>query len=247
MTVPSLRREVLVDADPALAFSVFTGRIGAWWPLGEFSVHGDEATVAFDRLEVGGRIVESLAGASDAVWGTVTRWEPGAVVAFTWHPGHDEERASRVTVTFEDQDGKTLVRLEHDGWEAFGPVAEEARAEYGQGWPVVLDRYAAAATSMSDTWVALFHTPTDLSLAGGVFADPRFGDHVAFLQRMDEAGYLVAAGSFADRPGSGMTILRLPGHDRFDEAHRLATVEDASVASGFFSVDVRPWSVVLHG
>ena len=99
---------------------------------------------------------------------------------------------------------------------------------------------------MTDTWVALLHTPTDPSVAGGVFADPRFGDHVAFLQRMAEAGYLVAAGSFADRPGNGMTILRLPGPDRFDEAVRLATVEDLSVASGFFTAEVRPWSVVMH-
>jgi len=99
---------------------------------------------------------------------------------------------------------------------------------------------------MSDTWVALFHTPTEPSVAGGVVADPRFGDHVAFLQRMSDAGYLVAAGSFTDRPGSGMTVLRLPGPDRFDEAHRLATVEDPSVAGGFFSVDVRAWSVALH-
>ncbi len=99
---------------------------------------------------------------------------------------------------------------------------------------------------MTDTWVALMHTPTDPSVAGGVFADPRFGDHVAFLQRMAETGYLVAAGSFADRPGNGMAILRLPGPDRFDEAVRLATVEDLSVASGFFTAEVRPWSVVLH-
>ena len=147
MTLPPLRREVLVDADPALAFRVFTGRIGAWWPLDRHSVYGDAATVAFDRLEVGGRIVESRTGAEDAVWGTVTLWEPGAVVAFTWHPGHGEERASRVTVTFEDQGGKTLVRLEHVGWEVFGSLAEEAQADYGQGWPVVLDRYAAAATA----------------------------------------------------------------------------------------------------
>ena len=99
---------------------------------------------------------------------------------------------------------------------------------------------------MSDTWVALFHTPTDPAVAGAVFADPRFGDHVAFLQRMAEAGYLVAAGSLSDRPGSGMTILRLPGPDRFEEAVRLATVEDLSVASGFFTAEVRPWSVMLH-
>lgn len=99
---------------------------------------------------------------------------------------------------------------------------------------------------MSDTWVALLHTPADPSIAGAVFADPRFRDHVAFLQRMAEAGYLVAAGSFDDRPGSGMTILRLPGPDRFEEAVRLATVEDESVASGFFVAEVRPWSVALH-
>ena len=99
---------------------------------------------------------------------------------------------------------------------------------------------------MSDTWVALFHSPADPAVAGAVFADPRFGEHVAFLQRMAEATYLVAAGSLTDRPGSGMTILRLPGPDRFEEAVRLATVEDRSVASGFFEVEVRPWSVVMH-
>jgi hypothetical protein len=33
-----------------------------------------------------------------------------------------------------------------------------------------------------------------------------------------------------------MAILRLPGEDRLDEATRLATEDDASVSSGFFSV-----------
>ena len=63
---------------------------------------------------------------------------------------------------------------------------------------------------------------------------------------MAEAGYLVAAGSLADRPGEGMAVLRLPGPDRLDEATRLATEDDASVASGFFTVEVRPWRVVMH-
>jgi uncharacterized protein YndB with AHSA1/START domain len=147
MTVPPVRREVLVDADRALAFEVFTHRIGAWWPLEEHSVHGAAATDAFDRPEFGGRIVESLAGADDAVWGTVTRWEPDVALAFTWHPGQAAEHASAVTVTFEDQDGKTLVRLEHSGWEVFGGQARAARDDYDRGWPVVLDRYVAAVTA----------------------------------------------------------------------------------------------------
>ena len=69
------------------------------------------------------------------------------MLEFTWHPGQGDERASQVTVSFEDQDGKTLVRLEHSGWEAFGEQAQAARDEYGHGWPVVLDRYAAAVTA----------------------------------------------------------------------------------------------------
>ena len=69
-TVPPIRREILVDADPAFAFDVFTGAIGQWWPLDEKSMHGTGATVAFDE----GRLIEHSADGEAAVWGTVTRW-----------------------------------------------------------------------------------------------------------------------------------------------------------------------------
>ena len=35
-----------------------------------------------------------------------------------------------------------------------------------------------------DTWVVLMHVPADPSMGGSLFADPRFADHVAFLDRM---------------------------------------------------------------
>jgi len=145
--LPPLRREILVDAEPGLAFAVFTERIGQWWPLGSHSVYGADATVGFDRPGVGGRIVESKTGADDAVWGTVTSWEPGRSIGFTWHPGNSEENASQVTVTFADEGadtGKTLVTLEHAGWEVFGEEAAQARADYDHGWPLVLGHYAGA-------------------------------------------------------------------------------------------------------
>ena len=142
-TVQPLRREILVDSDPALAFEVFVEQIGRWWPMDTHSVHGSGATVAFVDPGEGARIVESLAGADDAVWGTVNRWEPGRALGFTWHPGDDADAASQVTVSFEDVEGKTLVRLEHTGWEAFGERAAEARSNYDGGWAVVLGGYAA--------------------------------------------------------------------------------------------------------
>jgi uncharacterized protein YciI len=232
--VPPLRREVIVAADRDLAFRVFTERIGAWWPLAEHSVHGADATVAFVDPGVGARIVETIDGAEDATWGTVSRWEPGEAIAFTWHPRPRTRRCEPRPRDVHRRRRRHARAARALGWEAFGDRAPEARANYGQGWPVVLDAYASLVGRMSDddTWVALMHRPADPSVTGGVFADPRFSDHVAFLQRMAEAGYLVAAGSLADRPGEGMTVLRLPGPDRLDEATRLATEDDASVASG---------------
>jgi uncharacterized protein YndB with AHSA1/START domain len=143
-TVPPLRREVVVAGDRGRAFDVFIGQIGAWWPMGDHSVHGAGATVAFHGRGEGARIVESMDGAEDAVWGTVTRWEPGHAIGFTWHPGQGPDAPSHVTVRFDEtQDGKTLVRLEHAGWEVFGEQAAQAREEYDHGWPVVLDSYVA--------------------------------------------------------------------------------------------------------
>ena len=239
--VPPIRREILVDADPAAAFEVFTAGLGQWWPLEELSVHGKGATVAF----ADGQIVERPAdwgadwGADGeaAVWGTVTRWEPSAAVAFTWHPGQPAERASQVVVTF-----------------AADPAA--ARAEYDHGWPLVLDRYQEHVGDQGDggpggeddTWVALLHRPGPAApRTGSLFEDPRFGQHVAFLNRMRDAGYLVLAGPLADADGEGMTILRLPGRGQLGTATRLATEEDASVAGGFLAVTVRPWQVMMAG
>jgi uncharacterized protein YndB with AHSA1/START domain len=141
--VPPLRREVLVDASRDIAFAVFTDRIGAWWPLGDHSVHGAGGSVSFVDPGVGARIVEPKDDADDAVWGTVTRWEPGELIAFTWHPGMSPDAASQVTVAFDETDSKTLVTLEHTGWEVFGDRAAEARANYEGGWAVVLSAYGA--------------------------------------------------------------------------------------------------------
>ncbi|SDU58774.1 SRPBCC domain-containing protein [Jiangella alkaliphila] len=135
--VPEIRRELLVEAAPAVAFDVFTAGIGRWWPLARFSVYGEAATVAFED----GVIVERSEAGDEAAWGTVTRWEPPAVVAFTWHPGRPADAAGLVEVSFAAVDGGgTLVTLRHSGWESYDDPST-ARADYDRGWPLVLGRY----------------------------------------------------------------------------------------------------------
>jgi uncharacterized protein YndB with AHSA1/START domain len=130
MTEP-LRRQALVNAEPARAFELFTTRLNAWWPLERYSVFGD-GSVAFDE----GRIVER-SGDRESVWGEVTEWEPPRALAFTWHPGHPIEQSTDVAITFEPDADQTLITLVHTGWERHTDP-ESARGEYDEGWPLVL-------------------------------------------------------------------------------------------------------------
>lgn len=134
--LPPVRREILVPAEPDRAFEVFTAEIGRWWPLAEHSVYGAGGTVAF----VDGQIIERSPSGEEAVWGTVTSWKPGSVVAFTWHPGGAVERASHLEVSFAAAEDGTLVTLVHTGWEMFEDPAA-ARKGYDDNWPGVLDHY----------------------------------------------------------------------------------------------------------
>jgi uncharacterized protein YndB with AHSA1/START domain len=140
--VPPIRLEVVVDLVPDAAFELFTAGIGDWWPVAELSVFGADAEVAFSD----GQIVESADGQT-SVWGSVTEWEPGTRVSFTWHPGRAVDNASLVSVSFTAREaGQTLVVLDHSGWEGFNdPTA--ARHEYEQGWPGVLGLYRDAGAS----------------------------------------------------------------------------------------------------
>jgi len=197
-TVPPIRRQVRVQADRHRAFTVFTAGIERWWPLADLSVFGADARVSFDE----GHIVEVSAQGERRVWGTVTRWDPGALLAFTWHPGQPAERASHVEVRFDPVGPtETMVTLEHRGWEVFDDPGA-ARTEYDRGWPGVLEAFSASAGGDGSrheapaeesgaapaggeaTWVALFHRPGPAApQQGSIFGDPRFMDHAAFLSR----------------------------------------------------------------
>ena len=130
-------KSVVVAAGVDRAFELFTAQMGDWWPLISHSVGGQEATAVVMQCREGGEIVESLADGATASWGRVTNWDPPRRVAFTWHPGAPIGEATHVEVSFEPDDGGTLLTLIHSGWAA-QPDGERARMGYDSGWEVVL-------------------------------------------------------------------------------------------------------------
>ena len=136
--------DLVVPCDPARAFDYFTRDIAAWWPLASHSCAGAEAaSVAFEP-RAGGALVETTRDGATHRWGTVSAWEPGGRVAFSWHPGRDPSTAQAVEVRFRAHPSGTRVTLVHGGWEALGERAAETRGNYTGGWRVVFtERYGA--------------------------------------------------------------------------------------------------------
>ncbi|MFL0410257.1 SRPBCC domain-containing protein [Microbacterium paludicola] len=245
MSVAPLRRQVLVNCDPDVAYRVFMDEIGSWWPIASLGCFGEGSTVAFD----GERIVETASDGRTALWGTVVDARPPREIAFTWHPGRGPEEATRVALSFVGAgEGATLVTLVHTGWEV-RPDPAAARGEYAGGWVTVLGRYADAPAVAGDApgerWFVLEHTAGPAAPPEGVFASPDFPKHIAFLRELESRGQLVAGGPLPDDPGSGMTIARAADAVAAAELVRAAQQDDGAVAAGLLEVRVRPWRVVL--
>ena len=144
---PAVERSLTVDVSPEWAFEFFTGKIGDWWPLEDYSIfstsgRGRPDEVVFEP-EVGGRVYERL-GNETEVWGEVQAWEPPHRVAFSWRTNRNWPGHTDVEVTFTSEGGGTRVRLRHTGWELLGERAEAAHASYAGGWGEVLAHYEEA-------------------------------------------------------------------------------------------------------
>ena len=136
-------KTVRIKASPERAFRRFTAELGTWWPLRSHSTGQAEAEAVTMEPRVGGRIVERIRGGREAVWGTITTWDPPRRVAFTWHPGRPSETAQDVEVRFTPDGDGTRVELEHRGFERLGPaLARKARRGYPIGWEYVLGLFA---------------------------------------------------------------------------------------------------------
>ena len=143
-TITAVVKERTLACSPEVAFTLFTDRIGEWWPVDPHSVAGDRvASITVEPL-VGGFVYETDVAGVRVDWALVdacttsrTGWSwtgtPGAPP--TRRPG-SRSRSPRPTAG-------CLLRLVHSGWDR--RRRPTGAASYNTGWDLVLDALAPVA------------------------------------------------------------------------------------------------------
>lgn len=140
-----VRKQLKVSLSVEIAFELFTYRMGKWWPFSTHSIGKELAQTCIFEGQADGRIFEVMKDGRTEEWGRVLAWDPPHRVAFTWHPGRNQDTAQEVTVTFSPIPEGTLVELVHAGWETLGEAAQKTREAYVTGWDYVLGKYTRLA------------------------------------------------------------------------------------------------------
>ena len=151
----SVRKTLTVNVPIERAFTVFTGKMAAWWPATHHI-----GKQPFTDIEVeprsGGRWFERAADGSECDWGRVAVWEPPNRVAFSWHLQSDwsfdpdPQKASEVEIRFFPEGaGRTRVELEHRNLERHGTAWEQVRngVDSPGGWMAILEQFAKAVAA----------------------------------------------------------------------------------------------------
>lgn len=146
-----VRRQIIVQAPAARAFSVFTERFGDFKPPEHNLLAQPLAETVFEP-RVGGHIYDRATDGTECHWARVLVFDPPHRVVFTWDIGPtwqletDPMNASEVEVRFvQEGPHRTRVELEHRDIDRHGPGWESVADGVGhdQGWPLYLARYAA--------------------------------------------------------------------------------------------------------
>jgi activator of Hsp90 ATPase-like protein len=148
-----IRETVTVRLEPVNAFALFTEGMGTWWPLedysrafAELSGTGVIATGLDFEPRLGGVITELLSDGQALPWAEVTLWEPPNRVVMDWHPHAQPEPPTELDVTFAARGDRSLVMVEHRGWERLSPAFRDALYEvYVRGWVTTLRWFAETA------------------------------------------------------------------------------------------------------
>lgn len=134
---------VLVAAEPAVAFEVFTEEIDQWWRRGLKYRLGRDRSVLHIEPRVGGALFETFhtgRGERTQRSGTVLAWEPPSRLVLEWRAANFREgERTEVEVRFEPSPSGTRVTVTHTGWSA---IPGDHPVRHGEDVPTFVRRLA---------------------------------------------------------------------------------------------------------
>jgi uncharacterized protein YndB with AHSA1/START domain len=149
----SVRKVITVKAPQAVAWQVFTEKMGTWWPLHTHKIGKARAVDAVIEPRAGGRWYERGEDGSTCEWGRVLSWEPPRRLLLSWEITadwqHDPKLQTEVEVRFiAEGKGATRVELEHRHLDRYGPRRDEMRGIFDSdaGWKGLLEAFTVRAS-----------------------------------------------------------------------------------------------------
>ncbi len=149
-----VRKVVSVQAPQAVAWRVFTEKMGAWWPLAYYKIGKANAVDAVIEPRVGGLWYERGDDGSTCQWGSVLAWEPPSRLVLTWDINadfqYDPTLSTEIEIRFNAEGSdRTRVELEHRHLDRYGARRDEMRRIYDTegDWGKLLAAFAQLAAA----------------------------------------------------------------------------------------------------
>ena len=147
LTIPSIKKDFVVETPQDKAFKVFTENIDKWWPR----THHIGATPMTEMVlepRVNGRWFTRHEDGSEADIGTVLTWDPYGLIVLSWQingvfkyvPG----LVTEVEVQFiPEGSNRTRVKFEHKDLDRLGEGVHTSGMD--EGWGYIMGLYKAEA------------------------------------------------------------------------------------------------------
>ncbi|HEY1908237.1 MAG TPA: SRPBCC domain-containing protein [Myxococcaceae bacterium] len=136
-----ITRSVVLPLDPGAAFTLFTARIGEWWPPDRRHTK-DPASQIF--LLPTGRFYEQARTGEEVDLGRVRSWEPPRRIVLDFFIATGPDRPTEVEITFVARGTSTEVVVAHRPTADSAALWVERAPKYERSWEVVLNALARA-------------------------------------------------------------------------------------------------------
>ncbi len=136
-------KSVLLPLDPDAAFTLFTSRIGEWWPADRRHLKDPDSQL---HLLPTGRFYERASDGTELDLGRVIAWEAPHRLLLAFYVGTDMAHPTEVEVRFTPEGDGTRVGIRHNPTDRSAELWHQRAPAYERSWQIVLAALKAAAT-----------------------------------------------------------------------------------------------------